>query len=211
MIAYIIVAIIAYLLGSISFSIIFSKKFAGFDVREKGSKNAGTTNVLRTVGKKAAILTLVCDVLKGVVAVLIAFLVGIWVEGINKALLLQIAGIFVVIGHLFPVFFKFKGGKGVATSLGVLLTINWQIGLICLVFALVIMALTRMVSLGSIMAAILFPVLTIFIHQNYLVPNANYVIFGIILATLVVFLHRANIQRILEGKENRLSFGKKES
>lgn len=211
MIAYIIVAIIAYLLGSISFSIIFSKKFAGFDVREKGSKNAGTTNVLRTVGKKAAILTLVCDVLKGVVAVLIAFLIGIWVEGINKALLLQIAGIFVVIGHLFPVFFKFKGGKGVATSLGVLLTINWQIGLICLVFALVIMALTRMVSLGSIMAAILFPVLTIFIHQNYLVPNANYVIFGIILATLVVFLHRANIQRILEGKENRLSFGKKES
>lgn len=211
MIAYIIVAIIAYLLGSISFSIIFSKKFAGFDVREKGSKNAGTTNVLRTVGKKAAILTLVCDVLKGVVAVLIAFLIGIWVEEINKALLLQIAGIFVVIGHLFPVFFKFKGGKGVATSLGVLLTINWQIGLICLVFALVIMALTRMVSLGSIMAAILFPVLTIFIHQNYLVPNANYVIFGIILAALVVFLHRTNIQRILEGKENRLSFRKKES
>ena len=210
MVAYIIIAIVAYLIGSVSFSVIFSKKFAGFDVREKGSKNAGTTNVLRTVGKKAAVLTLLCDVLKGVVAVLIAFLIGLWVEGVNRALLLQIAGICVVLGHLFPIFFKFKGGKGVATSLGVLLTINWQIGLICLVFAIVIMALTKMVSLGYIMAAILFPVLTIFIGQNYLVPNANYVIFGIILAVLVVFLHRANIQRILEGKENKLSFGKKE-
>ena len=210
MVADIIIAIVAYLIGSISFSVIFSKKFAGFDVREKGSKNAGTTNVLRTVGKKAAALTLLCDVLKGVVAVLIAFLIGLWVEGVNRALLLQIAGICVVLGHLFPIFFKFKGGKGVATSLGVLLTINWQIGLICLVFAIVIMALTKMVSLGSIMAAILFPVLTIFIGQNYLVPDANYVVFGIILAALVVFLHRTNIQRILEGKENKLSFGKKD-
>ena len=210
MVAYIIIAIVAYLIGSVSFSVIFSKKFAGFDVREKGSKNAGTTNVLRTVGKKAAVLTLLCDVLKGVVAVLIAFLIGLWVEGVNRALLLQIAGICVVLGHLFPIFFKFKGGKGVATSLGVLLTINWQIGLICLVFAIVIMALTKMVSLGSIMAAILFPVLTIFIGQNYLVPDANYVVFGIILAALVVFLHRTNIQRILEGKENKLSFGKKD-
>lgn len=205
MATYIIVAIIAYLLGSISFSVIISKKMAGFDVREKGSGNAGSTNVLRTVGKKAAVLTLICDCLKGVLAILIAYIAGNIVKDIDKSLLVQLAGIFVVIGHTFPVFFKFKGGKGVATSLGVLLMVNWQIGLICLVFALVLMALTRFVSLGSVAAAVLFPVLTVFIRTNYLVPG-NYIIFGIILAALVIFNHRENVKRLLEGKENKLSF-----
>lgn len=204
MAAYIIVAVIAYLLGSISFSVIISKKIAGFDVREKGSGNAGSTNVLRTVGKKAAVLTLICDVLKGVVAVLIATLVGkIWKE-LDGALLVQLAGIFVIIGHTFPIFFKFKGGKGVATSLGVLLITTWQIGLICLVFALVLMALTRMVSVGSIGAAILYPVLTIFITQNYIVTG-NYIISSIIIAVLVVFNHRSNVKRLLSGTENRIN------
>ena len=208
MATYIIVAIIAYLLGSISFSVIISKKMAGFDVREKGSGNAGSTNVLRTVGKKAAVLTLICDCLKGVLAILIAYIAGNIVKDIDKSLLVQLAGIFVVIGHTFPVFFKFKGGKGVATSLGVLLMVNWQIGLICLVFALVLMALTRFVSLGSVAAAVLFPVLTVFIRTNYLVPG-NYIIFGIILAVLVIFNHRENVKRLLEGKENKLSFKSK--
>ena len=205
MATYIIVSIIAYLLGSISFSIIISKKMAGFDVREKGSGNAGATNVLRSVGKKAAILTLICDCLKGVLAILVAFVVGKIVKNLDESLLIQLAGVFVILGHTFPVFFKFKGGKGVATSLGVLLMTNWQIGLICLVFALVLMVLTRFVSLGSIGAAILFPVLTVFIHTNYLV-NGNYIIFAIILAVLVVFNHRTNVQRLLAGKENKLSF-----
>ncbi len=205
MATYIIVSIIAYLLGSISFSIIISKKMAGFDVREKGSGNAGATNVLRSVGKKAAILTLICDCLKGVLAILVAFVVGKISKNLDESLLIQLAGVFVILGHTFPVFFKFKGGKGVATSLGVLLMTNWQIGLICLVFALVLMALTRFVSLGSIGAAILFPVLTVFIHTNYLV-NGNYIIFAIILAVLVVFNHRTNVQRLLAGKENKLSF-----
>ncbi len=210
MATYIIVAIIAYLLGSISFSVIISKKVAGFDVREKGSGNAGTTNVLRAVGKGAAAITLVCDILKGVVAVLIAFLAGKIVKGLDNALLVQIAGICVILGHTFPVFFKFKGGKGIATSLGVLLITNWQIGLICLVFALVLIALTRMVSVGSIAAAVLFPVLVIFINQNYLVSASNwsYLIYSIILAVLVIFNHRANIKRLLAGEENKISFKK---
>lgn len=206
--AYIVVSILAYLLGSISFSVIFGKKFAGIDVREHGSKNAGSTNTLRTAGKKAALLTLVCDVLKGVVAVLIGFVVGIMFQNIDKALLVQIAGICVVLGHVFPIFFKFKGGKGVATSLGVLLVMNWQVGLICLLFALIIMALTRMVSAGSILAAVLFPILTIFIHEHYIVNEGNYIIFGILLAAIVIVLHRGNIQRILAGKENKISFKK---
>ena len=211
MAAYIIVAIIAYLIGSINFSIIISKKVAGFDVRQKGSGNAGTTNVLRSVGKKAALITLICDILKGVVAIGIALLVGNIVQNVDKALLVQLAGIFVVVGHPFPIFFGFKGGKGIATSLGILLMTNWQIGLICLVFALVLMAITRMVSVGSIAAAILFPVLVIFIDQNYIVPDANnwkYLIFSIVLCLIVLFNHRENIKRILNGTENKISFKK---
>lgn len=212
MAAYIIVAIIAYLIGSINFSIIISKKLAGFDVRQKGSGNAGTTNVLRSVGKKAALITLICDILKGVVAIGIALLVGNIVQNVDKALLVQLAGIFVVVGHTFPIFFGFKGGKGVATALGVLLVTNWQIGLICLVFALVLMALTRIVALGSIAAAILFPVLCFFITNNYLVGDSStrmsYLVFGIIMAVIVIFNHRSNIQRMASGKENRLIFKK---
>ena len=210
MVAYIIVGIVAYLLGSISFSIIISKKMAGFDVREKGSGNAGATNMLRSVGKKAAALTLLGDALKGVVAILVAILVGVIAKEVDKALLVQIAGILVVIGHTFPIFFKFKGGKGVATSLGVLLMTNWKIGLICLVFALVLMILTRMVSMGSVGAAILFPVLVLFIDTNFIVTDGSkYFLYSVILAVIVAFNHRSNIQRILNGTENKLSFSKK--
>ena len=213
MIVYVIMAIIAYLIGSINFSVIFSKKFAGFDVREKGSGNAGTTNMLRSVGKKAAAFTLVCDILKGVIAIVIAIILGNIIEGLNKELLLQIAGVAVVLGHTFPIFFQFKGGKGVATSLGILLMSNWQIGLICLVFAIVLMALTRMVSLGSCAAAVLFPVLTLFINEHYTVLTEGkqgnvYLIYSIILAIIVLYNHRSNIKRILNGTENILSFKK---
>ena len=200
-----IVAIIAYLIGSINFSVILSKKMAGFDVREKGSGNAGTTNMLRSVGKKAAAITLVCDILKGVIAILIAMLMNKIFTNSNGALLVQIAGVAVILGHTFPIFFKFKGGKGVATSLGVLIMSNWQIGLICLVFALILIILTQMVSVGSIAAAILYPVLTIFIPQNYILPG-NYIIYSVVLAVIIVFNHRENVKRLLSGTENRISF-----
>ena len=209
MASYIIVAIVAYLLGSISFSVIISKKMAGFDVREKGSGNAGATNMLRSVGKGAAALTLLADALKGVVAILFAIIVGAIVKNTDKALLVQIAGIAVVLGHTFPIFFGFKGGKGIATSLGVLLMTNWKIALICLVFALVLMALTKMVSMGSVGAAILFPVLVLFINTNYTVSEgSSYFVYSVILAVLVAFNHRSNIKRILNGTENKLSFKK---
>lgn len=210
MVFNIVVAIIAYLIGSINFSVIFSKKMAGFDVREKGSGNAGTTNMLRSVGKKAAAITLICDILKGVVAILIAMFAAWAFKVENAALLVQIAGIAVVLGHTFPIFFGFKGGKGVATSLGILIMSNWQIGLICLVFGVVLIALTRMVSLGSCAAAVLFPVLTLFINENYIVSQgSSYLIYSIILAVIVLFNHRSNIKRILSGKENKISFKKK--
>ena len=213
MIVYIIMAIIAYLIGSINFSVIISKKVAGFDVREKGSGNAGTTNMLRAVGKKAAAVTLICDVLKGVVSIGIAIILGNIVKDINRELLIQVAGIAVVLGHTFPVFFGFKGGKGVATSLGILLLSNWQIGLICLVFGIVLIVLTRMVSLGSCAAAVLFPVLTLFINEHYTIltdgkSGSTYFIYSVILAIIVLYNHRSNIKRILSGTENKISFKK---
>ena len=213
MIVYIIMAIIAYLIGSVNFSVIISKKVAGFDVREKGSGNAGTTNMLRAVGKKAAAVTLICDVLKGVVAIGIAIILGNIVKDINRELLIQVAGIAVVLGHTFPVFFGFKGGKGVATSLGILLLSNWQIGLICLVFGIVLIILTRMVSLGSCAAAVLFPVLTLFINDHYTVltegkSGSTYFIYSVILAIIVLYNHRSNIKRILSGTENKISLKK---
>lgn len=210
---YIIIAIIAYLIGSINFSILISKKKAGYDIRQKGSGNAGTTNMLRNLGKKYAAITLICDVLKGVVAIGIAIIIGNILGDTNKALLVQIAGVAVVIGHTFPIFFGFKGGKGVATSLGILLMTNWQLGLICLVFALVLMALTRVVSMGSIAAAILYPILTLFVGGgHYIVESSGlgngYFIYSVVLAVIVIFNHRENIKRILSGTENKISFNK---
>ena len=210
MATYIIVAILAYAIGSVNFSVLISKKMAGFDVREKGSGNAGTTNVLRAVGLKAAIITLICDILKGIIAVLIAFWIGNITQTADKALLIQIAGILVVVGHTFPIFFEFRGGKGIATALGVLLITNWKIGLICLVFAVVLIAITRMVSVGSMSAAVLFPVLTLFIGDNFIVTQVGikYFIYSLILAAFVIFNHRENIKRIMNGTENKISFKK---
>ncbi len=213
MVECIIMAIIAYCIGSVNFSVIISKKMAGFDVREKGSGNAGTTNMLRSVGKKAAAITLICDILKGIVAIVISMMIGNMVEGANKELLLQIAGIAAVLGHTFPIFFGFKGGKGVATSLGIILISNWEIGLICLIFALVLMVLTRMVSVGSCAAAVLFPVLTLFINDNYMVltdgkKGSTYLIYSVILAVIVLYNHRSNIKRLLNGTENKINLKK---
>ena len=201
---YIIISLIAYFIGSISFSVIFSRKFAGFDVRDKGSGNAGTTNVLRTVGKRVAALTLVCDILKGVIAIAIAIIAGkIWSE-IDVQILKYLAGFFAILGHTFPIFFEFRGGKGVATALGVLITLNWKIGLICLIFALVLMIFTKMVSVGSIMAAILYPILTVFMGEAKL----SSIIISMAIGLLVIFNHRSNIKRLKNGTENKLSFKK---
>ena len=215
--------IIAYLLGSISSSVIISKKISGTDIRSAGSGNAGATNMLRVHGKKAGLLTLVCDVLKGVIAVLIGMLAdyiiqtfaagnGIstdWVEAnILIGNLRYIAGVFAVVGHDFPVFFGFKGGKGVATSLGVMLLLNWQIGLLVAAAALIIMVITRYVSLGSVSGGVLYPVSVL----GYMLGTGkvNYVNFvcSIILGLLIIVKHHANIKRLLNGRENKL-FAKK--
>lgn len=202
---FIIVILISYLIGSISFSIIISKRVAGFDVREKGSGNAGTTNVLRSVGKGAAALTLLGDVLKGVVAILLAMLAGVIWKDVDVLTLKYLAGFMAIVGHTYPIFFRFKGGKGVATALGILLMLNWKVGLICLIFGVIIIAVTRMVSVGSILAAILFPILIIFIETE---KNFGMLLVSVLIALFVIFNHRSNIKRIREGNENKLSFKK---
>ena len=211
---YIIMGIIAYLIGSINFSILISKKKAGFDIREKGSGNAGTTNMLRSVGKGAAIVTLILDILKGVVTIWLSIFYGfmlykIWNINIDYAILVQVSGILVIVGHTYPIYFGFKGGKGVATALGILLVTNWHIGIICLVFALVLIIVSRMVSVGAICAAILFPVLTLFSYESSFIEPGNYMVFSIIIAIIVCFNHRENIKRIMNVTENKISLKNK--
>ena len=211
---YIIMGIIAYLIGSINFSILISKKKAGFYIREKGSGNAGTTNMLRSVGKGAAIVTLILDILKGVVTIWLSIFYGfmlykIWNINIDYAILVQVSGILVIVGHTYPIYFGFKGGKGVATALGILLVTNWHIGIVCLVFALVLIIVSRMVSVGAICAAILFPVLTLFSYESSFIEPGNYMVFSIIIAIIVCFNHRENIKRIMNGTENKISLKNK--
>lgn len=213
---YIIMGIIAYLIGSVNFSILISKKTAGFDIREKGSGNAGTTNMLRSVGKGAAAITLMLDILKGVVTVwfsiFFAFvLYSIWNIQLDSSILVQISGICVILGHTYPIYFGFKGGKGVATALGILLVTNWHVGLICLVFALVLIIITKMVSVGALGAAILFPVLTLFTYETSFIEPGNYMLFSVFIAIIVCFNHRENIKRLMNGTENKLSFTSKKS
>ena len=210
---YIIIGMITYLIGSVNFSILISKKKAGFDIREKGSGNAGTTNMLRTLGKGAAIITLLLDILKGIAAIYISIFYGFILYklgniNLNYAILVQVAGIMVIIGHTYPIYFGFKGGKGVATALGILLITNWHIGLICLVFAVVLIAITKMVSVGALGGAILFPVLTLFTYETYFIEPGNYIVYSILIAIIICFNHRDNIKRLMNGEENKLSFKK---
>ena len=200
MATYIIVAVIAYLIGSINFSIIISKKMAGFDIREKGSGNAGTTNMLRSVGKKAAVITLICDILKGVVAVLIAVLAGKIIKNLDNALLVQLAGIFVIVGHTFPIFFGFKGGKGIATTGGVIFAFHWQLGLICAAVFLIITIISKYVSLGSICMVLIIPFILYFNNPQ----DWKLVVVGCIFTAMAIWRHRANIVRLMNGTENKL-------
>ena len=202
------VGVIAYLIGSINSSILISRAVMGKDIRESGSGNAGATNMLRTMGKKYSIITLVIDILKGVVALLLAML-AIKFGAYDASM--YVAGVAVVLGHNFPVFFGFKGGKGVATSLGVILLLDWKIGLITLVIAILIMAISKYVSLGSIMAAVAFMILQIvvmFVTDSF---DVTRLICVLILGGLLIIRHRANIARLRNGTENKLGSKKKEA
>jgi len=198
------VAIIGYLLGSINTSIIFSK-FKKTDIREHGSGNAGLTNTLRTFGKGAAVVVLLGDVLKGVIAILLARLVCniFTIDLANEAS--QIAGIAAILGHNFPIYYGFKGGKGVLTSVTVLMMIDYKLALCCLLIFIVIVAVTRYVSLGSMLSAASFVVMVVALKRYDLLA------FGIIVASMLIYRHRSNIKRLIQGNENKLGQKKKEA
>lgn len=197
-----IMAAAAYLIGSVNFSIILSKLIAGKDIRESGSGNAGATNMLRTYGKKMGALTLLLDVLKGVVTV---WLVKELSDSITFA---YFAGLFVILGHNFPVYFGFKGGKGVATSLGVVFVLDWKVGLIVAVIAILIMALTRYVSFGSICGGALFIIIEFVKALITGDISAVRLICTVLIGGLLIVRHHANIKRLLNGTENKLGAAK---
>jgi glycerol-3-phosphate acyltransferase PlsY len=185
--------LIGYILGSISFSYIVAKKVAGIDIRQHGSKNAGATNTLRLLGKGPAILVLALDALKGIAAVVIAM------QLTDMPWLIMLTGLFAILGHNWPVFFGFKGGKGVATTIGVVFTLVFLPALIASLIAIIIIYIFRYVSLGSLVFATLLPILM----ALFQLPLA-YIIGGIAIMSLTYIRHRSNIVRILKGEENKL-------
>ncbi len=198
----IILIVISYFLGSISSSIIISKMFGVADIREHGSGNAGATNVLRTVGKKAAFLTFIFDVLKGAVPIIIMNVLKF------SLVFMLAAGFAAVLGHIFPIYFGFKGGKGVSTSFGAVITLSiltglWGIIAILVAVWLVTVVMTKYVSLGSVIVYGLYPLLVIFFGRS--VPfYAYYVAFAVLIGILGIVMHRKNIERLLNGTESKI-------
>ena len=183
----------AYFIGNISPATLVAKA-AGIDIRKEGSGNPGTTNVLRVLGKKAAIATLLIDVLKGVVAVMLGRIVGNEWLGV-------LCGFVVFLGHIWPICFRFKGGKGIATAFGVLLAVDPIVGLLCLAVALLGAAVSKRMSIGSIAGAIALPLLI-----GYFKPE--FVIVFSAMAVIVIIKHRKNIVRIIKGEEPKLNLKK---
>lgn len=211
----------AYLLGSLNFAIIITRLFAKTDIRDSGSGNAGATNVLRSQGPLPAVLTTAGDLAKSVAAVLL----GRWLMGAmngdftagsdaDVALIgAYLAGLFCILGHLFPLFFGFRGGKGVLTTLGMMLVLDWRAALICLGLFIVVVLASRMVSLGSVCAAAALPVFTYLfsalVDRNRLSDTVFVTTMTVFIAFILIVKHRSNLRRIANGTESKLSFGKK--
>ena len=204
----VIVAIISYLLGSCNFGVIISKSLKKEDIRESGSGNAGTTNMMRTYGKTLGILTIIGDIAKVFVAIWLAFkimsveetkMIFDRISDNPQYVLKSFAGLFAVAGHIFPCFFKFKGGKGVATSGGMVIMIDWRIALILFSIFVLTILITRYVSLGSIIMAVLYPVFMGLFHKD-----AGLVIISLVFTLIVVTAHRENIKKLINHTENKI-------
>lgn len=203
-----IIAILSYLLGSLNFGVILSNTVKKEDVRDSGSGNAGTTNMMRTYGKTLGLLTIAGDILKVMVAIWIAFKI-MDVEELKATLdnasdypqvvLKSFAGLFAVLGHIFPCFFKFKGGKGVATSGGMVIIIDWRIALILLIIFALTILITKYVSLGSILMAVFYPVFIGIFYKDIIL-----VLIATVFTIIVVVAHRENVKRLINHTENKI-------
>lgn len=210
-ISFISIAVISYLLGSLNFGVILSRKLEKDDVRNHGSGNAGSTNMLRNYGAKAGVLTILGDMIKVFVAIFISIKIYEYTPALLESnhitdvtlFVKAFSGFFCVIGHIFPCFFKFKGGKGVATSGGMVFAIDWRIALILLAIFFVVVLATKYVSLGSIIMAILYPVFMYLFYQA-----VDLTIISVIFTVIVLITHRLNIKKILTKTENKVNLSK---
>ncbi len=201
--AFFVCSLVAYLLGSINTSIIVSKLFGTSDIRQHGSGNAGATNTLRVLGKKAAIFVVVGDALKGVLAVLFAAFIAKFCK--RPDLCIYPAGLFVVIGHVFPLYFGFRGGKGIMTSIAVVFTLSPAIGWILVAIFAAVLICSNYVSLSSVIASIAFPIFVLWLENG----NDTFFICSLLMAILAVVKHRTNIIRLFKGCESKLIKSKK--
>jgi acyl phosphate:glycerol-3-phosphate acyltransferase len=203
---YIVIAAIAYLLGSIPFGLILIRIARGEDVRLSGSGNIGATNVARSGGAKLGMATLLLDALKGYLAVVIAIAVSLRSPDLDLGLAAAIAALCAILGHVFPLWLRFQGGKGVATAVGAFLGLAPRAVLVVFAVFLIIVVISRYVSLGSIVGSAIFPVLAYFLYRGRSSPAGLAVMLGASL--LIIVKHKANIRRLLNGTENRLQFHK---
>ena len=194
----------AYLLGSIPSAVWIGKAAKGVDVREHGSKNAGATNTMRVLGVKTGIPVLLLDIFKGFAAVTLAFLSPVFECGTNAFVNFQLVlGAASVIGHVFPVFAGFRGGKGVATVVGILLALHWQATLVAIAVFFITLFISKYVSLSSLMMGSFFPISVIFIFKT---DSISLKIFSVAVCILLFITHRKNISRLLNGKEGKATF-----
>lgn len=203
-------AFIGYLIGSVNFGVLISKVFYNKDIRDYGSKNAGMTNMLRTFGKKAALFTFLGDFIKGAIAVIIGkYLLSNFLCCMDSVVCGYMAGIFSMIGHMFPLFFGFKGGKGVATAFGITAFIApWTIPMVIIPFIFIALV-SKYISLATLISAILWPFAT-FISFKFISvqPPFNATVFTAVMSFVIIIMHRENIKRLLKGKENKFNLHK---
>lgn len=216
-IAFILIAIVSYLLGSLNFGVILSNHVKKDDVRNHGSGNAGTTNMLRNYGKRIALMTIIGDMLKVFIAIAVAFLIvryspallgntgEISLQSLDTNMFIKsLAGFFCVLGHIFPCYFRFKGGKGVATAGGMVFAIDWRIALILLAVFIIIVAVTKYVSLGSIIMAILYPVFIFIFHRSIVLT-----VIAAVFTVVVIAAHKENIKKLIHHTESKIDFKSK--
>lgn len=197
----VLVAVVSYFLGCCNSALILSKYILKDDVRQHGSHNAGLTNFYRTFGTKMVVWVILGDLAKAVISCLLGGWLLSQYAGLTIVVGKLIGGIFCMLGHSFPCMFGFKGGKGVLCGAGVILTIDWRVALICLGAFAVLVAITRWVSLGSMVAAVLFPITCAVLYRDVLT-----VLLAVVAGALVVVRHRENAKRIAHGEENRFQF-----
>ena len=204
--------IAAYLFGSIPTAVWIGQAFYGVDVREYGSGNAGATNTFRVLGKKAGIAVMFLDIFKGWTATNLAYLIGLSVTGPQNSVQFvnyQLAlGIIAVMGHLFPVFAGFRGGKGIATLFGMILAVQSEAALLCVLVFVVVLLISKYVSLSSIAAGFTFPLSIIFVFHS---PIRSVILYGMCICILILVTHQKNLERLLKGKESKVNLFKKKT